>query len=407
MAERIETVVIGGGQAGLAVSHHLRERGREHVVLERGRIAERWRSERWDSLHFQFPNWMMRLPGQAYAGPDPDAFMPRDGVVDFLASYAVRIAAPLRCGVEVGVLRVNETGRFRLEARQTTIEAGNVVVATGPYQCPRVPAAAAGVPAGILQITANRYTNPSELPPGGVLVVGSGASGCQIVEDLLLHGRSVHFAVRGHRRVPRRYRGRDFGRWNEEMGLTERTVHEIPPGFRPPLVTGVRGGYTVDIREMARRGATLLGSLQGVREGRAFFAADLNASLEAGDAAFRETLSAIDCFIKTHDIGAQPNGEFDAALGIPQAALPEPDALDLRRSGISTVIWALGYGYDFAWMKCPVLDAGGTPSHKRGVTSVPGLYFLGLPRLHKVKSAFLWGVGEDAAHIADLICGRA
>jgi putative flavoprotein involved in K+ transport len=405
MPEIVETVVIGGGQAGLAISHHLQQRGCEHLILERGRIAERWRSERWDSLHFQFPNWMMRLPGYAYAGADRDGFMPRDGVVDFIASYAVRIAAPVRCGVNVNTLRLTDSGRFRMEAGPMTLEAVNVVVATGPYQSSRIPETAAGVPAGIRQITASCYTNPSELPPGGVLVVGSGASGYQIVEDLLLHGRSVHFALRGHRRVPRRYRGRDIGQWNEEMGLTNRTVDQLPPGFRPPLVTGVRGGHTVELRGMAIRGATLLGSLQGVKDGCAYLAADLNSNLNAGDRMFRETLHAIDQFIDMHGVTAQPGGEFDAGLAMPHPPLPQPEHLDLRRAGISTVIWALGYGYDFAWIKCPVLDGNGTPSHQRGVTNIPGLYFLGLPRLHKMKSAFLWGVGEDAAHIADQIHG--
>jgi putative flavoprotein involved in K+ transport len=407
MPQAVETIVIGGGQAGLAMSYHLRQRGREHLILERGRIAERWRSERWDSLHFQFPNWMMRLPGYGYAGADCDGFMHRDGVTDFIASYAVRIAAPVRCGVNVKALRLAETGRFRVEAGSLALEAANVVVATGPYQSPRIPEAAAGLPAGIRQISTNRYTNPSDLPPGGVLVVGSGASGCQIVEDLLLHGRSVHFALRGHRRVPRRYRGRDFGQWNEEMGLTDRTADQIPPGFRPPLVTGVRGGYTVDIRGMASRGATLLGSLRGVHDGRASFAADLNANLDDGDAAFRETLQAIDRFIDTQGVAAGPKGEFDAGLEMPHQPLPEPEGLDLCQTGIGTVIWALGYVHDFGWIECPVLDGKGAPLHRRGVAQVPGLYFLGLPRLHKVKSAFLWGVGEDAAHIADLIDGRA
>ncbi|MBR0646776.1 NAD(P)-binding domain-containing protein [Plastoroseomonas hellenica] len=403
MPEVVETLVIGAGQAGLAMSHHLQQRGCEHLILERGRIAERWRSERWDSLHFQFPNWMMRLPGHAYQGADRDGFMHREGVVAFIASYAVRIGAPVRCGVSINALQLTDKGRFRVEAGSMSMEAINIVVATGPYQSPRIPEAAARIPAGIRQITANRYTRPSELPPGGVLVVGSGGSGCQIVEDLLLHGRPVHFAVRGHRRVPRRYRGRDFGHWDEEMGLTDRTVDQIPSGFRPPLITGVRGGHTIDLRRMAIRGATLLGSLQGVQDGGAYFAADLNSSLDAGDAAFRETLRSIDAHIATHGVAAQPNGEFDADIAMSSPSLPESEGLDLCRAGIRTVIWALGYGYDFAWIECPVLDGKGTPLHVRGVTKIPGLYFLGLPRLHKIKSAFLWGVGEDAAHIADLI----
>ncbi|MBK1661063.1 NAD(P)-binding domain-containing protein [Paracraurococcus ruber] len=406
MPERIETIVVGGGQAGLVMSHQLRQRGREHLVLERGRVAERWRSERWDSLHFQFPNWMLRLPGYTYPGADRDGFMHRDGVAAFIAAYAASIAAPVRCGVRVDALRLRDGGRFLVEAGPMTMEAANVVVATGPYQTPRIPEAAIGLPPGIRQITANRYTNPGELPPGGVLVVGSGASGCQIVEDLLLHGRPVHFSLRGHRRVPRRYRGRDFGQWDEEMGFTNRTPDQIPPGFRPPLLTGVRGGHTVDIRGMARRGARLLGSLQGVRDGRAWFAADLNANLDAGDASFRATLQSIDGFIDAHGVAAPPRGEFDACSGTPHPPLPEPESLDLRDAGIGTVIWALGYGYDFGWIECPVLDARGVPLHRRGITGIAGLYVLGLPRLHKVKSAFLWGVGEDAAHIADHIQGR-
>ena len=407
MTGTVETVVIGGGQAGLAVSHHLRQRGCEHVVLERGRIAERWRSERWDSLHFQFPSRMMRLPGYAHRGADRDGFMHRDGVVDFIASYAVRIAAPVLCGVKVDAVRLTDSGRFRVEAGPLTLNAANVVVATGPYQSPRIPAAAVGLPPGIRQTTANRYTNPSELPPGGVLVVGSGASGCQIVEDLLVQGRPVHFALRGHRRVPRRYRGRDIGHWNEEMGLTDRTADQIPPGFRPPLLTGVRGGHTVDPRGMAARGATLLGSLRGVQDGRAYFEADLNTHLDAGDAAFRETLASIDRFVDARGVAAAPAGEFDADLAAPRRPVPEPGVLDLGQAGIGTVIWALGYGCDFAWIKCPVFDDTGAPLHRRGVARVPGLYFLGLPRLHKIKSAFLWGVGEDAAHIADRIHERA
>lgn len=407
MPEFVETIVVGAGQAGLAMSHHLAQRGREHVVLERGRVAERWRSERWDSLYFQFPNQMMRLPGHAYAGDDPDGFTHRDGVVRFIAEYAARNAAPVRCGVEVTGLRHAECGRLEVEAGPITMEATNVVVAAGPNQRPRIPPCAARLPAAIHQVTASRYTNPDELPPGGVLVVGSGASGCQIVEDLLLHGRSVHYALRGHRRVPRRYRGRDIGPWHEELGFTNRTVDQIPPGFRPPLITGFKGGHTVDLRALATRGVTLLGSLQDVLDGRAFFARDLNANLDAGDAAFRQELRSVDDYIDAHGIEAPPKGEFDEALRARPPPLPELESLDLRAVGIGTIVWALGYGRDFGWIACDVLDASGAPVQRRGVTQVPGLFFLGLPRMHKVKSTFLWGVGEDAAHLAKHIAGRA
>lgn len=407
MPEFVETIVIGGGQAGLALSYHLVQRRREHVIFERGRVAERWRSERWDSLYFQFPNWMMRLPGHVYEGDDPDGFSERDTVVRFISDYAVQNAAPVRCGVNVTGLRRTEDRRLLVQAGATSMVAVNVVVATGPYQLPMLPPCAARLPAGICQVAASRYTRPSELPAGGVLVVGSGASGCQIVEDLLLKGRRVYYSLRGHRRVPRRYRGRDFGRWNEEMGLTDRTVDMIPPGFRPPLVTGYKGGVTVDLHGMAQRGVTLLGSLQDVQGNRIFLATDLNANLEAGDEAFRQAVRSIDAYIEAVGIDAAPAGEFNEVLHRQPARLPEMEVLDLHDAGIGTVIWALGYGYDFGWIDCDVLDARGAPVQQRGITTVPGLYFLGLSRMHKVKSAFLWGVGEDAEFLAQHIERRS
>ncbi len=407
MAEFIETIIVGGGQAGLAMSHHLAQRGREHVILERARIAERWRSERWDSLYFQFPNRMMRLPGQSYDGPEPDGFTHRDGVVRFIVDYAVRNAAPVRCGVEVTRMRRTDSGRLRVDAGPLTMEAANVVVATGPYQVPKVPPFARALPPGIQQVTANRYTNPAELPPGGVLVVGSGASGFQIVEDLLHGGRRVHYALRGHRRVPRHYRGRDFGIWNEEMGFTNRVASTIPPGFRPPLVTGHRGGHTANVRDLAQRGVTLLGSLRGVEDGQAFFNADLNASLDAGDAEFTTTLRAIDAYIEHERIEAPRDEAAEAEARRPANQVAETEAIDLAASGITSVVWALGYGVDFGWIDCPVRDDRGALVHDRGITREPGLMFLGLARMHKIKSAFLWGVGEDAEHLADHIVGRA
>ena len=284
--------------------------------------------------------------------------------------------------------------------------AANVVVATGPYQLPTLPSCAALLPARVRQVTANRYTCPSELPSGSVLVVGSGASGSQIVEDLLLQGRRVFFSLRGHRRVPRRYRGRDIGRWNQEMGLTNRTVDLLPSSFRPPLVTGCRGGVTVDLREMAESGVTLLGSLQHVEKGRAFFAANLNADLDAGDETFCEGVRAIDAYIEANDIDAPGAGELSDSMAKQPKRLREIEMLDLSTAGITTVIWALGYGYDFSWINCDVFDALGAPIQRRGVTAVPGVYFIGLPRMHKVQSAFLWGVGEDAEFLAQHIEGR-
>lgn len=407
MAEFIETIIVGGGQAGLAMSHHLAQRRREHVILERARIAERWRSERWDSLYFQFPNRMMRLPGQSYDGPEPDGFTHRDGVVRFIVDYAVRNAAPVRCGIEVTRVRCADGGRLRVEAGPLTMEAANVVVASGPYQVPKVPPSAAALPPGIHQVTANRYTNPEQLPPGGVLVVGSGASGFQIVEDLLHGGRRVHYALRGHRRVPRHYRGRDFGIWNEVMGFTNRVASTIPPGFRPPLVTGHRGGHTASVRGLVPRGVTLLGSLRGIEDGHAFLNADLNASLDAGDEEFRATLRDIDAFIAREGIDAPGDEAAEAEARSVGDRVAEIGTVDLSAAGITSVVWALGYGVDFGWIDCPVRDDRGAVIHDRGITREPGLMFLGLARMHKIKSAFLWGVGEDAEHLAEHIAGRA
>lgn len=407
MAEFVETIIIGAGQAGLAMSHHLALRGREHVVLERARIAERWRSERWDSLHFQFPNRLIRLPGHAYAGDDPDGFTHRDGIVRFITDYALRNAAPVRCGFEVTGLRRGASGRLRVESPAFAMEAANVVVATGPYQLPKVPPAAAGLSPRIHQVTANRYTNPGDLPPGGVLVVGSGASGFQIVEDLVQQGRRVHYAIRGHRRVPRRYRGRDFGIWDEDTGFTDRLPGDVPPGLRAPLVTGHGGGRTADLRGLARRGVTLLGSLRGIEDGRVFLNADLNANLDAGDEAFRATLRTIDAHIAAKGLDAPRDEAAEAEARAVGARVPEVEVLDLAAAGIASVIWALGYGFDFDWIACPVLDERGAPVQQRGITREPGLFFLGLPRMHKIRSAFLWGVGEDAEHLAGHIAGRA
>jgi putative flavoprotein involved in K+ transport len=394
-----DTVIIGGGQAGLTMSHQLTKRGHAHVVLERHRIADRWRTERWDSLRFQFPNWAMRLPDFPYTGNEPDAYAPRDEVIRFIESYATFIDAPVRTGVNVHSLRQAAEG-FLLDTGDATITARNVVIATGPYQRPAIPPAAANLP-GMFQITAASYRNPGQLPAGGVLVVGSGASGVQIAEELQQAGRAVFLSAGPHRRVPRRYRGRDYIWWISELGLDEKVADQGATRQAPLVLTGADGGHTIDLRAFAASGMTLLGRLLDAKDGTVSFAPDLEANLAAGDAAY-------DAFIQTADTYA---AEFGLTLPDDPAAhaiLREPPAapiesLDLDAAGITAVIWATGYRYDFGWVKLEIFTATGQPIHSRGVTNIPGVYFLGLPFLHKTKSSFLSGVGEDAAYLADQI----
>jgi putative flavoprotein involved in K+ transport len=388
------------------MSYHLGQLRREHVVLERGRIAERWRSERWDSLTFQFPNWMMRLPGCPYEGNEPEGFMHRDGVVRFIEEYAGRIAPPIRCGIQVTKLDLSDSGRLRVETDHGTLEAINVVVATGPYQVPSVPACSNGLPFAIHQVTANRYINPGGLPPGNVLVVGSGGSGCQIAEDLLHAGRGVFLSVGRHRRVPRRYRGKDFGWWQEKTGASDRTIDSLPPDARAPLLTGANGGHDVDLRQLAKQGVTLVGSLRDISGNRLRFAADLEENIVRGDETFDQFTRTVDAYILKQGLSAPAESRSHSQVTARQPTESAIRDLDIGAAGITSVIWATGYRYDFGWVKCAVLDASGKPVHRRGVTAVPGVYFLGLPRLHTVKSAFLWGVGEDAAYLAQHIVNR-
>jgi len=408
--ERVETVIIGGGQAGLAMSYHLAQRGREHLVLERARVAERWRSERWDSLHFQFPNWSLALPGQGYVGDEPDGFAHKDEVVRFIERYASRIATPMRCGVDVTALHRAPSGvGFELTTPQGRIAARHAIVATGPYQRPRLTRWSREVPADIVQLHARDYRRPQALPDGAVIVIGAGASGCQIADELLEAGRNTYLSVGRHRRMPRRYRGRDVFWWRRELGELDRTVDDMPPGLRqpPPVVTGVHGGYEVDLRQSAARGLRLCGHLNGVADGTLSWADDLQEMLRAGDGHYRAFTSAIDAHVAQTGLDVPQESDADDILIDRTHTTPisSPSTLNLRSARVGAVIWATGYMLDFGWIEIPVFDAAGLPQQRRGATSVPGLYFLGLHWMHKAKSSFLCGVGEDAAHIAACISG--
>jgi putative flavoprotein involved in K+ transport len=402
--ERIETLIIGGGQAGLTMSHMLGQRGCSHLVLEQNRIAERWRSERWDGLRFQFPNWSVRLPGFPFPHADPDGFASSAEIADFITAYAARIEAPIRCGVRVNALRRDSSSaRFVAETSHGLIEADNVVVATGPYQRPLIPPMF-GNEIGLFQVHASRYRNPDQLPYGAVLVVGSGASGSQIAEELCRAGRQVYLSVGRHTRLPRRYRGRDLVWWLSAMGLDRDETRRSDRAN--PVFTGAFGGNTVDFRRFAAEGITLLGRTQAVNDGVLSIAPDLSKRLAYGDGAYAYFLDLADTHTRQHALD-MPEDHLAREVFPDPLCLTEPlPQIDLRASGISSVVWATGYQYDFGWIAMPVLDPGGVPVYKQGITKVPGMYFLGLPWLSSLSSSFLSGVGDDAARLAEHIATR-
>ena len=403
MSERVETVVVGGGQAGLALSSYLQARGHEHVVLERGRVVERWRSERWDSLHFQFPNWTLRLPGFAYRGPEPDAFSPCADVVRFLDEYAAFVKPPLRTGVAVErVTRKPGSSRLLVQTADATFEAANVVLATGPYQRARQPAWSGKLPSGIVQLHSTEYRNPDQFPPGAVLVVGSGASGSQIVEELITRGRRVFLSVGRHRRYPRRYRGRDLYWWLEAMGVVDQTVEDHPElkGRPLPLITGIDGGHDVDLRDYAAAGVTLLGHLDGADGARIAITPDVSPFIADGDASLLKFVAAAEAHVQ------RVGGGFPESTLVPPGPPPRGDerrTLDLFAESISSVLWTTGFAHDFGFVDAPGFAQRGEPVQRRGVTAAPGLFVLGLPWMHTLKSSVLCGVGDDAAYLAERI----
>ena len=402
-AEAVETLIVGGGQAGLTMSDMLSRRGRPHLVVERGRIAERWRSERWDGLRFQFPNWSVRLPNCPFRCSDPDGFATSGEIVDYIKSYASQIRAPVRCGVEVMRLRQDDEGkRFVALTSTGPITAANVVIATGPYQRPAIP----NLPVhdcDLFQIHASRYTRPDQLPAGAVLVVGSGASGSQIAEELVRAGRRVYLSVGRHKRVPRRYRGRDLIWWLETMRLDELTIEQRGPDATLPLITGAYGGHTVDFREFAAQGMTLLGRLQLIRNGALHFGDDLAQNIDHGDAAYIDFLERIDRFVDRCGMSVSVDPEARANRGDRSEITSRARQIDIRRADLGSIVWATGYRFDFGWIDLPVLDADGQPRHQQGIAPVRGIYFLGLPWLSKMRSSFLSGVADDAARLADRI----
>jgi putative flavoprotein involved in K+ transport len=410
--ERVDTLVIGAGQAGVAMSEHLGKAGVPHLVLERHRIAERWRSERWDSLVANGPAWHDRFPGLEFPAVDsridPDAFAGKERVADYFAAYAEKIGAPIRCGVAVTCVRPQD-GRpgFRVEtsaqgSQGGPIEAERVVVATGPFQRPIIPPI---VPAdaGIHQIHSNAYRNPGQLPEGAVLVVGAGSSGAQIADELLRSGRRVFISIGPHGRPPRAYRGRDYCWWLGVLGKWDLTTPPAGAEHVTIAVSGAYGGNTVDFRRLAAGGMVLVGVTQSFENGVMRFAPDLARNIAQGDADYLAVLDEADAYIARNGLDLPDEPAAREILPDPACVTKPILELDLRKAGVTSIVWATGYATDYSWLKLDAFDASGKPKHSRGVSSVPGLYFVGLPWLSRRGSSFIWGVWHDARFIADQI----
>ncbi|MGI9425628.1 MAG: flavin-containing monooxygenase [Hyphomicrobiaceae bacterium] len=401
--ENVGTLVIGGGQAGLAMSEHLSNNGEQHLILERHRIAERWRSERWDSLVANGPAWHDRFPGMTFDNIDPDAFPGKESVADYFVAYAEKIAAPVRCGVEVREVRRN-VGRpgFRVETSEGVIEAVNVVAATGPFQHPVIPAV---IPedAGITQIHSKTYRNPDQLPEGAALVVGSGASGVQIADELMRAGKRVYLSVGPHHRPPRSYRWRDYVWWLGVLGKWDAVA--VEPGMEHVSisVSGAYGGYTVDFRRLAAQGIILVGLTQSFENGIMKFAPDLADNIARGDDNYLSVLDEADAFVARNGLDLPEEPDARNFEPDPHCVTDPILELNLAEAGITSIVWATGYAVDFNWLKVDTFDEDGRPKHQRGVSAEPGIYFLGLPWLSRRGSSFIWGVWHDAKYLADHI----
>jgi putative flavoprotein involved in K+ transport len=396
-------VVIGGGQAGLSVSYCLLELGIEHVVLERKRIAHSWREERWDTFCLVTPNWQCRLPGFPYHGNDPHGFMLKDEIVEYIEEYVAFFQPPVEEGVDVSALRRHPRG-FELETALGTITAHQVVLATGGYPIPIVPPYATSLPSSIVQVHSSNYHNPEQLPEGAVLVVGSGQSGCQIAEDLHLKGRQVHLCVGNAPRCARVYRGKDVVEWLDEMGYYDITIDKHPnkESVREKTnhyVTGRDGGHDIDLRQFAREGMHLYGQLCGIDGSRLSFAPGLRENLDAADVVYNGINRSIDAYIEKAGFSAPPPTVY-TPVWAPDTETLQVDAAAL---GITSIIWCIGFRTDYAWVELPVFDPKGHPAHHRGISEVPGLYFIGLPWLNTWGSGRFSAVGSDARHIVGKI----
>jgi putative flavoprotein involved in K+ transport len=404
----IDTVVIGGGQAGLAISYYLKREGHEQVVLEQAAQAgNAWRNHRWASFTLNTPNWQSQLPGASMPGRDPDAFSSRDEIISYFEDYVWENELPVRYGIHV--LAVKETfDGYAVETTAGSFRARNVVVAAGIYQMPNIPKFKGALSSEIVQFHSDSYWKPSHLPAGAVLVIGSGQSGAQIAEELYQSGRKVYLSVSQSGRVPRRYRGKDINWWMNTLGHYERTVDQLKsPRERfavKPHISGTNGGHTLNLHQFASDGVTLLGRVTELEGCRILLAHDLYKNLNAADQHEANLAARIDSFIKIRRLDFPEETLPHLTAGFQQE---DRGSLDLNLANVTSVIWATGYSFSFSMVRLPIFDADGYPIQQRGVTRYPGLYFAGLPWLHNARSGLFFGLAEDSEYIASHIIDRS
>ncbi|GLS45663.1 MSMEG_0569 family flavin-dependent oxidoreductase [Methylobacterium brachythecii] len=403
-SRHVPVAIVGGGQAGLSVSYHLKQRGIDHLVFEKHRAAHSWATQRWDTFCLVTPNWQCDLPGHPYDGPDPHGFMKKDEIVEYLKGFIAKVKPPMREGVAVRQVQRRPDGVFSVETSDGDYTADEIVVASGGYHTPIIPRMAEKLPGSITQIHSNQYRNPAQLPEGEVLVVGSGQSGAQIAEDLHLAGRKVHLAVGDAPRCARFYRGRDVVTWLADMGYYEMSVDEHPlrDGVRDNTnhyVTGRDGGRDIDLRRFANEGMTLYGVLEDYEAGALRFRDNLKRSLDQADKTYNGINAAIDKHIAEKGVEAPSQDHYS-----PVWEPGEPvTALDLAASGITSIVWCIGFTPDFKWLDASVFNGAGRPKHARGITSEAGVSFIGLPWLHTWGSGRFGAVGRDAEHVVQAI----
>lgn len=406
MIEQIETVIIGGGPAGLSTSYYLNQLNKENVILEKhGKIAHPWQNERWDSFTLVTPNWaLFRIPECKNNGESPDGFMPKDKIVKFFESYVEKHNLPIQYNTNVVSVESYNGDGYLIKTNKNTIKAKNVVVATGFLRNPRIPKFSKKISQGVLQIHSSAYRNPDVLPEGAVLIVGSAQSGTQQAEELHQSGRKVFLCVGTAGRLPRSYRGKDIVKWMEELGVFNLTLEQLPPGMQKfhaiPQLTGKNGGYTINLHKFAKDGITLLGHLRDADGNKVFIAPNLFDNLSIVDKSESDAVKMIDEYIHQMNLDL-PEEELPVFRdGFNQPLIKE---LDLKAENINTIIWAGGYDWDYSFIRVPVFDNDRFPIQNKGVTNSPGLCFVGLPWMPSERTAFLVGISEGSLSVADYI----